>query len=1010
MRGMYGARRGMRMATSLGLFLFAGAAQQGRTAAEPEADPALLPRVAPLGPEAALETFQVAEGFRVELAAAEPLVTDPVALCFDADGSLYVAEMRGYSERKEERLGRVRRLRDEDGDGFYEESRIWAEDLAWPTAIVCWRDGVFVADSPDLIYLRDSDGDGKADQRNRVWTGFGEGQERVNVQGLPNNLRWGPEGRMHGATSLNGALLQGPGEAGRDRLLLRGDDFSFDPAAGDLRREPGGGQHGMAFDDWGRKYVCHNSRHLELIMRVERFGRGRGGGLPAGRVGIAADGPAAEVFRISADEPWRVMRTRWRIAGLVDGPVEGGGRVSGYFTSASGLEVYRGDLFPPEFRGNVFVGDVGSNLVHRKVLHASPGSPLPEARRAESEAQREFLASTDNWFRPVQCINGPDGALYIVDMYREIIEHPWSLPDSIKKHLDLNSGNDRGRIYRIVPKGPRVAQGARLASLGTEDLVRRLGSGKSWERETAARLLLEGGRGEAAGIVRRDLGGGETPPLGIRQALAVLGNAGALGHNDLLAASASGDPLAVLPALEWSETLSGLPEDWRVRLAEWASHADAGVRFQLALTLSRQDSIFDSEWEEWREELVGSFLEAGGDAVWMPAAAAALARGLEQRVLEAMLSLGQEAGDPFLMAVGKILAGEAAGGDDLVVRNGLARSLGQAALAGSSQAWDLLGAFVRGLENSEVGSGDAFEDGQRKQLIVAGGEMLTAASGKREAVEVWTVLAFLGGADGEMIRNLLAPVYGESLQRAAMAHLERGSAEEAVAAIADAWEGLSPGLRTAALDLLMGRPERARLLLGAISDGGIPKAEISARARLFLEDHADEEVRELAAALWTGRGMEAGEAAFKRLESALALEGDAAVGKRIYRERCAACHRAGEEGSDFGPDLAVMRRAGREKILLNVVDPSREVPPEYMAYQVETADGETLLGILSRETEEWIELRLPGGLERIVERDALRGLRSLGVSAMPPGLCEDLSPEEVAGLLRFVEKEPGATP
>ncbi|HUF60750.1 MAG TPA: PVC-type heme-binding CxxCH protein [Verrucomicrobiales bacterium] len=998
------------MATSLGFLLSLGAVQQVRTAAEPEADPEHLPRVAPLEPEAALEAFQVRDGFRVELAAAEPLVTDPVALCFDAGGSLYVVEMRGYSERKEERLGRVRRLRDEDGDGFYEESLVWAEDLAWPTAIACWRDGVFVADSPDLIYLRDNDGDGKADQRKRVWTGFGEGQDRVNVQGLPNNLRWGPEGRMHGATSVNGARLQGPGEEGKVQLLLRGDDFSFDPSGVDARRESGGGQHGLAFDDWGRKYVCHNSRHLELIMAAARYGRGRAGRLPASRVGIAADGPAAEVYRISADEPWRVMRTRWRVAGLVDGPVEGGGRVSGYFTSASGLEVYRGDLFPPEYWGNVFVGDVGSNLVHRKVIRATPGSPLPEARRARDEGQSEFLASTDNWFRPVQCVNGPEGALYIVDMYREIIEHPWSLPESIKKHLDLNSGNDRGRIYRVVPEGLRAAKSERLDRLGIEDLVRRLGSGKSWERETAARLLLEAGRGEAAEMARRAFTAGEVSSLGIRQALAVLGNLGELNHADLLAASSSGDPLAVLPALEWSETLTGLPEAWRNRLEEWASHPDPGLRFQLALTLSLQDLIFDPEWDLWREELVRALLDAGGDQEWMPPALSALAAGVEHRVLEDMLNLGREAWDPFLLAVGRILAGEAAGGDDVVSRNVLARILGEAALEGCSPAWACLGEWVRTLESSGADARDTFEEGQRKQLIGAGREQLIAMSAKPAAVEIWTVLAFLGGTDPEMIKNLLTPVHGESLQRAVMAYLERRSAQEAAGAIADAWAGLSPGLRTAALDLLMARPERAQLLLETVRAGGIPKADISARARLFLEEHADEEVRELAATLWTGGGMEAGEAAFTRLEAALTLDGDAAVGKRIYRERCAACHRAGEEGSNFGPDLAVMRRAGREKILLSVVDPSREVPLEYMAYQVETTAGDTLLGILARETEERIELRLPGGLERSVERTELRSLRSLGISAMPPGLCEDLDAEEVAGLLKFVESEPGATP
>ena len=210
----------------------------------------------------------------------------------------------------------------------------------------------------------------------------------------------------------------------------------------------------MSFDSRGRKFVCSNSDHIQLVTYEDRYAsRNPFFAMPPPRSSIAADGPAAEVFRISPDEPWRVIRTRWRVAGLVPGPVEGGGRPSGYFTGATGTTIYRGDAFPEEYRENAFIADCGSNLVHRKKL-------LPDgvgliARRPDDEQQVEFLASRDNWFRPVQFANAPDGTLYIADMYREVIEHPWSLPESIKKHLDLNSGNDRGRIYRVAPDGFR---------------------------------------------------------------------------------------------------------------------------------------------------------------------------------------------------------------------------------------------------------------------------------------------------------------------------------------------------------------------------------------------------------------------------------------------------------------------------------------------------------------------------------------------------------------------------
>ena len=171
---------------------------------------------------------------------------------------------------------------------------------------------------------------------------------------------------------------------------------------------------------------------------------------------IAADGPQAEVFRTSPVEPWRIVRTRLRVAGAVPGPIEGGGRAAGYFTGATGATIYRGDAWPAEYRGQAFIGDVGSNIVHRKTLSAD--GVLLVANRADEGS--EFVASTDIWFRPAQFANAPDGTLYIIDVYREVIEHPASLPPVIKKHLDLTSGRDRGRIYRIVPEGFQAAAAA----------------------------------------------------------------------------------------------------------------------------------------------------------------------------------------------------------------------------------------------------------------------------------------------------------------------------------------------------------------------------------------------------------------------------------------------------------------------------------------------------------------------------------------------------------------------
>ena len=279
-------------------------------------------------------------------------------------------------------------------------------------------------------------------------------------RGLLNGLLWGPDGWIYGVASSNGGTIRQSNAARAAKpVSVRGRDFRFKPDGSAFEAISGGGQFGHAFDDWGHRFTCNNSNHIRQIVLPSHYLERNPALVPPSVVlDIAAEGPAAPVFRISAPEPWRVVRTRQRAADPVLSrrlpPTEL--FAFGFFTSATGITIYRGSSYPAEYRGNAFVGDVGGNLVHRKTLEVDGATFL--ARRAD--ADREFLTSTDNWFRPVNFTNTPDGTLLILDMYRETIEHPMSIPDPIKKHLDLTSGKDRGRIYNLVyPKGSTPSPG-----------------------------------------------------------------------------------------------------------------------------------------------------------------------------------------------------------------------------------------------------------------------------------------------------------------------------------------------------------------------------------------------------------------------------------------------------------------------------------------------------------------------------------------------------------------------
>ena len=535
-----------------------------------------LPRLPPQEPADALKTFTVANGFQIQQVCAEPLVTDPIAVAFDENLRMFVVEMRGYSENRDEKLSRIRLLEDVDGDGVYDRGKIFVDQLKWPTAVCCWNGGILVADAPDLHWYKDTDGDGLANEHKILFTGFGVG----NVQGLVNSFNWGLDNRIYGSSSSSGGELTKPSDPAVPPLPLRGRDFAIEPRGMTLAATSGGAQHGLSMNDWGDRFVCHNSDHIQQIMVEDHYlARNPYLAAPSPRASIAADGPQADVFRTSPVEPWRIVRTRLRVKGIIPGGVEGGGRAAGYFTSATGITIYRGDAWPAEYQGLAIVGDVGSNIIHRKRLSENGLEYI--ARRIDEKS--EFVSSTDTWFRPVQFANAPDGSLLFCDMYRETIEHPASLHPAIKKHLDLTSGRDRGRIYRIVPMGFQQPKLEKLGGKTTAELVALLAHPNGWQRDTAARLLYQ--RQDRKSLPLLEKLAAESPsPQGRIHALHALDGLAALDAADLLPRLADEHPRVRQQAVRLAEKLADKAPELSDKLATLVNDPALVVRYQLAFS------------------------------------------------------------------------------------------------------------------------------------------------------------------------------------------------------------------------------------------------------------------------------------------------------------------------------------------------------------------------------------------------------------------------------------------
>ncbi|MBL9173368.1 MAG: c-type cytochrome [Verrucomicrobiales bacterium] len=980
------------------------AGMSGGSGAEPTVSPMEMPRVPAMEVDRAVDTFQLRPGFHAEVVAAEPLVTSPVAVAVDERGRAYVVEMRDYSERRPERLGRIRRLEDTDGDGRYDHATVFLDGLPWPTAVACWDGGIFIGVTPDIVFARDTDEDGVADQRETIFTGFAAdyapfATNQLNVQALLNSFQWGPDVRLHGATSVSGGRVSrvdspftrawrqrwgADGDSTNPVVHLRGRDFYFDPRTLRLSAETGGGQHGMSFDDAGRKFVCSNSDHLQLVaFDAERVSSDPFVELPQPRGSIAADGPAAEVFRRSPDEPWRVLRTRWRVAGLVPGPVEGGGRASGYFTGATGTTIYRGDAYGPGFLGDAFIGDAGGNLVHRKKIRATDEGWLLVGERAADEQRSEFLASTDTWFRPVQFFNGPDGCLWVLDMYRETIEHPWSLPESLKAKLDLDSGRDRGRIWRLAPDGFRVDPTRWVVpATHLEALVTLLGHGNAWHRETAARLILASGDSRAVPLLRSFV---ERSPSGSGriQALSLLSAVGALDVSVLDAGLRDPDPAVRTLAVRLA---SGM-DSTRLRktLATLAGDVSPWVRLELAFSVSG--------WPETeRAEVVRALLARGpklvqeaalhsvGGAVGLVYSRRRDPPVLDSVTLEALVRLIGRRNDPA--TVGAVI---------------------QSFEKGRATATDFreLAALAEGLKAAGTSLSAADPTGHLAPLLKQVREQAMKGTGPVQAGAV-SCLVYLPWTEArgplEALLESGPGGDGPALAVGALAPIREPGATEL---LLKALPTLTREVRRQAIAVLLRRPESTRLLLDALAAGTVGTGELSVDQVNQLRRHSEASIRDRSRELF-------GEPPASRVDvvnqflPALEKPGAPDHGAVLFQERCATCHAFRGVGVALGPDLASVVSNGREKLLVSVLDPNREVAPNFSAWMATTRDGSEISGILVRDSESAVTLRQAGGNEVTVSRKELVKLVPEGRSLMPEGLESGLTPSDVADLLAWL--------
>lgn len=521
-----------------------------------------------MSPEESLRAMRVRPGFKVEVVASEPLIQSPVAFEWSADGRLWVVEMGDYPngiDGKGKGGGRLRVLEDTNGDGRYDEATTFLEGLNFPTGIYPWRNGVIISAAPEIFYAEDTTGDGKADVREVLFTGFTPGNQQHRMNGFD----YGLDGWLYGANGDSGGNVRVVGGKRKEPLNIRGQDFRIQPDKRLIEAIAGQTQFGRHRDDFGNWFGNNNPNWLWHYFFPDHY-LARNPLLPV---------KTTKKMLANYSEATRCFPVSHTLSRFNDA------HTANHTTSANSPTPYRDELFGEEFATSVFISEPVHNLVHREVLE--PDGVTFSSRRAKDETNSEFLASSDNWFRPTMLKTGPDGALYVADMYRLVIEHPEWIPAEMQKRMDLRAGADKGRIYRVSPEGAILRRVPNLAKMSSAELVTALDSPNGWQRDTAQRLLVE--RGDKSVAPQLESLAKEAKSAKVRvQALWTLNGLGTLTPRVLLSALKDAAPTVREHAVRLTETQTDRAELFDDLLAR-SSDSSVRVRYQLAFTLGDWD-------------------------------------------------------------------------------------------------------------------------------------------------------------------------------------------------------------------------------------------------------------------------------------------------------------------------------------------------------------------------------------------------------------------------------------
>lgn len=941
----------------------------------------ILPRRFPLSPEESLAAWEIDGAYEMQIVAAEPVTCDPVDVVWDERGRMFVAEMGDYPLPPEPGplLSRIRLLSDKDGDGRMDAATTWADGLDHVQGLLPMNGGLLATTRTAILFLKDTDGDDVADEIRTVFVSNEPRHNQLQVS-CP---RWGLDNAIYLNNGLDGKEIY-PADQPEQKLDFTKINLRYDPRASKLSTVTGAGQFGASLDDWGRRFFCSNRNPaMFAVMPLRALTRNPFAGITTGQEDIQE--PGARVWPLSLSHTTSIAH-------------------AGTHTAACGLGVYRGDRMP-ELRGDLFVCDPTAQLVTRNRLVPNGASLLAE-RIGE---KRDFLASADEWTRPVNIRNGPDGALYICDMYRRFIDHARFFPEEFSQSNYMRAGFDQGRIWRLVPKGAKARKIEALPE-STAGLVALLESENAWQRIHAQRLIVDRQDKAAAPALRNVLDRSKSAQ-GRVHALWTLHGLGLLKPGD------------VVKALQDSE--AGVVEN-AIALAAAAMDGDEAVDQAISLLTKHESQrvrmLAAALWlvGDRAAGRIGAFtamVKDGAGDPWLRRGVLSTSEATAAPVLVNLLSdpqfvggnptVNSEAIADFARAVGA--RGNA---DDLAsvaarvvgrpswwqsaVVTGLGDGLRRSKLPAKSVA-----ALIAKPPGPLAGKTDGLK------AVLDSAEAIVTDRGKPSAERLAALpLIQQQGMDESfaVAEKLIVQTEPPEIQTAACQALSRFDRKKVAEFFFERWDTLAPTPRREALTLIAGNPATAIQLMKKMKAGEISKSLMPPMERWSYSRSTNEELKALTLELFGQADADRARIIADYKAALSGHQGDAARGKAVFtKATCVTCHSIGGAGIQVGPDITDVRMKPPEALLSDILDPNRAVEERWAAYTVETVDGRILAGLIAAETADAIEVKLPGGVSETVSRDQVAKTSTTGLSLMPVGLEAAISKQDMADLIAFLK-------